>query len=144
MLVVNYNATLNKNAMIGYDGNLNDVYLEYSNNPSTPTSHGETPKDKVIVFTYQADVNKYDTSKTPLEGAEFVLMNENGEYYTSKGADGNYWVTNEDDAERLVSDKDGWFVVRGLDKGTYVLKEVKAPKLFRTVRISDKVQAAHC
>ena len=133
VLIVNYNATLNDSAVVGFDGNINEVYLEYSNNPNTPTSHGETPKDKVIVFTYEVDVNKYDTSAKPLEGAEFVLLNSKGEYYSSASTTGSYWVKNEADAELLRSDKNGLFVVRGLDKGQYTLREKNAPTGFKVL-----------
>ena len=60
---VEYASTLNDKAVIGSAGNPNKAKLQYSNNPnytgdgaSSPT--GETPEDKVIVFTYQLNVNK--------------------------------------------------------------------------------------
>ncbi len=131
VLVVNYNATLNDNAVIGYDGNINEVYLEYSNNPSTPTGKGKTPTDKVIVFTYEVDVTKYDTDHNTLENAEFVLLNSNNEYYSSTAGNGSYWVTREADAEIIKSDRNGNFIILGLDKGTYKLREVNAPSGFK-------------
>lgn len=133
LLIVNYNATLNESAIVGYDGNPNEVYLVYSNNPTTPGGHGETPPDKVIVFTYKVDVNKYDTSQKPLEGAEFYLINSKGEYYSSGSTTGSYWVKNEADAELLRSDKNGFFMVRGVDKGTYILREKTAPTGFKVL-----------
>ena len=133
VLIVNYNATLNDSAVVGFDGNTNEVYLEYSNNPNTPTSHGETPTDKVIVFTYELDVNKYDTASKPLEGAEFYLLNAKGEYYSSSSTTGSYWVKNEADAELIRSDKNGLFMVRGVDKGTYILREKTAPTGFKVL-----------
>ena len=63
-IVVKYTAKLLNTAVIGQPGNPNEVYLEYSSNPNfsgtgtPPTS--ETPKDKVLVFTYQLDINKVD------------------------------------------------------------------------------------
>ena len=133
VLIVNYNATLNDSAVVGFDGNTNEVYLEYSNNPNTPTSHGETPTDKVIVFTYELDVNKSDTASKPLEGAEFYLLNAKGEYYSSSSTTGSYWVKNEADAELIRSDKNGVFSVRGLDKGEYALREKNAPTGFKVL-----------
>ena len=60
---VEYESTLNDKAVIGHDGNPNKASLEFSNNPNytgegenSPT--GEIPEDKVIVFTYQLNVNK--------------------------------------------------------------------------------------
>jgi len=133
LLIVNYNATLNDSAVVGYEGNPNEVYLVYSNNPSTPSGRGETPPDKVIVFTYEIDVNKHDTSQKPLEGAEFYLINDKGEYYSSSSESGSYWVKNEADAELLRSDKNGLFTVRGVDKGTYILREKTAPAGFKVL-----------
>lgn len=63
-IVVTYNSVLNDSAVIGATGNPNEVYLKYSNNPNSiddsEDSEGKTPKDKVIVFTYKAIVNKID------------------------------------------------------------------------------------
>lgn len=63
-IIVEYTAVLNSNARVGQKepGNTNEVYLTYSNNPNqsgdgTP-EEGQTPVDKVIVFTYELDVNK--------------------------------------------------------------------------------------
>lgn len=86
---VEYASTLNKNAVIGSAGNPNEAKLEYSNNPNytgeganSPT--GETPKDKVIVFTYQLNVNKTFDQGNPADGdmPRFKLF--------KKGLDGNY------------------------------------------------------
>lgn len=76
-IVVKYTAKLLNTAVIGQPGNPNEVYLEYSSNPNfsgtgtPPTS--ETPKDTVLVFTYQLDINKVDgtTPTKKLQNAEF-------------------------------------------------------------------------
>lgn len=69
---VEYESTLNDKAVIGSAGNPNEAKLQYSNNPNytgeganSPT--GETPKDKVIVFTYQLNVNKTFDQGTPAD-----------------------------------------------------------------------------
>lgn len=133
VLVVNYNAVLNENAVIGLNGNLNEVYLEYSNNPSTPTSHGETPTDTVIVFTYEIDVNKYDADHDKkLEGAGFILRSvETGKYYSSKVTP--HWVDRLEDAETVYSDANGFFGFEGIDKGNYILTEVEAPDGYKII-----------
>lgn len=70
---VEYKSTLNENAVIGHDGNPNKASLEFSNNPNytgegenSPT--GETPEDKVIVFTYQLNINKTFDQGAPAKG----------------------------------------------------------------------------
>jgi LPXTG-motif cell wall-anchored protein len=129
-------ATLNSNAKIGSaEGNPNEVYLTYSNNPNytgtgdnTPT--GTTPKDKVIVFTYELDTTKVDgTTKAKLSGAEFELYKGTDTKSYAIVADGKVtgWTTDETKATALKSDDNGLFKVAGLDDGTYYLKETKAP-----------------
>lgn len=91
LIKVTYTATLNEKAVIGLAGNANTVYLEYSNNPNDEEETGNTPKDTVIVFTYELDVDKVDGDTLGDEGnvittgdeqtkhlkdAEFVLYRE--------------------------------------------------------------------
>lgn len=149
-VIVTYDATLNANAEIGLDGNPNNVYLEFSNNPNGD-GRGRTAEDTVIVFTYELDGTKVDgeNAETKLEGAEFVLLNgghtrvahiENGKlvgwinlpegygdrnyneipYETWQALDGNTSVI-------MTSAAEGVFGVSGLDDGTYYLMEIKAP-----------------
>ena len=136
-ILVDYSAVLNQNAVVGLDGNVNAVKLKYSNNPNQsgeggPT--GETPEDKVIVFTYELDATKVDKSNhnIKLQDAEFVL-------YRGEGNDKEYvkldndkkvtgWDKNDKNASVLKSGANGFFKVVGLDDGTYYLKETKAPE----------------
>lgn len=133
VLAVEYNAVLNENATIGLDGNINEVYLEYSNNPKTPNSHGQTPVDTTIVFTYKVEGNKYDAAhEKKLEGAGFTLKSvETGKYYSSKVTP--HWVDREADAEVVYSDKNGVFGFVGLDKGVYELNETEAPNGYKVI-----------
>ena len=131
-IIVEYTATLDKDAEIGLPGNPNRVYLEFSNNPNSggEGDTGKTPEDKVIVFTYELDVTKVDGTDTDikLKDAEFKLYDENGKYVIVD-ADGKVtgWADNEAGGSTLKSDKNGLFKVIGLDDGTYYLKETKAP-----------------
>ena len=72
---VEYTATLNENAVIGFLGNPNTMYMEFSNNPNNEQGgdKGQTPEDKVIVFTYKVVINKIDSRRIPLAGATFKL-----------------------------------------------------------------------
>lgn len=139
-IIVEYTATLNDEAKIGLPGNENEVYLEYSNKPDQsgegenhPT--GETPEDKVIVFTYELDVTKIDGATadkgedaTKLKDAEFKLHNAAGKWVTvDKDGKVTGWSDTEAGGSTLTSDANGLFKVIGLDDGTYYLKETKAP-----------------
>lgn len=132
---VDFTATLNGNAVIGLDGNENQMRLKYSNNPNDNDSYGTTVWDQVVVFTYELDVTKIDgESKATLAGAEFILYRDNHgtiEYLKVDSANKvSGWTTDKDQASKLVSDSQGLFKVIGLDDGTYYLQETKAPAGF--------------
>ena len=137
LLIVRYNAVLNNDAVIGLPGNENEVYLQYSNNPYNETT-GKTPEDKVIVFTYQLDVNKVDPDGNNLKDAEFILKNADGKYYNSHSEGDSYWVDGEKNAEVLTSNAQGLFEVKGIDNGEYFLKETKAPEGFK--KLEDEIK----
>lgn len=144
-IIVEYTATLNKDAEIGLPGNPNRVYLEFSNNPNSggEGDTGKTPEDKVIVFTYELDVTKVDgeDDDKKLENAEFKLYDENGKYVIVD-ADGKVtgWADNEAGGSTLKSDKNGLFKVIGLDDGTYWLKETKAPDGYNLITNPIKIE----
>ena len=131
---VEYTATLNENAVIGGNGNLNKAQLEYSNNPRDTSSKDKTVWDNVVVFTYQVVVNKYANSveeNNKLPGAEFTL--------TKKLKDG----TSKNIA--VVKSKDGvQFTFKGLDDGEYTLTETVTPEGYNTIDpITFNVSANH-
>ena len=117
-IVVEYYGQLNGEAVIGKAGNPNSAYLEYENNPEAEgEGTGKTPEDKVIVFTYEVDINKVNKDKILLEGATFLLekKNSNGE-----------WVR----VDELEATKNGTSYTskfQRVDDGTYRLTETKAP-----------------
>lgn len=170
-VTVIYDAKLNEQAVIGnIDENLNDVYLEYSNNPNwdltwgndgkdndndgeededdekdEPT--GKTEKDTVWVFTYEVKVNKVDGADTTkkLPGAEFKMKNAAGKWLVVENGKVKTWDTDESKASVLTSGEDGVFSVIGLDHGTYFLVETKAPEGYNLIAgdIEVKVEATH-
>ena len=115
VFVVKYNAILGENAVIGGEGNTNEVYLEYSNDPYGDGT-GKTENDKVTVYTYKLVINKTDSHGHALEGAEFTLYKK---------------VLSEVDPVEIVIDSFGanqtTFTWTGLDDGDYILKETKVP-----------------
>lgn len=131
---VEYTSTLNPNAVIGDNGNLNKAQLEYSNNPRDTNSKDKTVWDNVVVFTYQVVVNKYANSvgeNNKLKGAEFTL--------TKKLKDG----TTKDIA--VVKSEEGkQFIFKGLDDGVYTLTETVTPEGYNTIDpITFTVTATH-
>ena len=136
VITVEYTATLNENAVLGSAGNLNNVYLEYSNNPNKSEAGnnetGNTPADKVIVFTYKTIINKVDGEDKPLTGAEFTLEKYNKE-------------TDEWEAIAVVKNDEGTtFTFSGLDDGDYRLTETKTPAGYNTIEpIEFTITAEH-
>lgn len=135
-IIVEYSATLNGNAVIGLPGNENAVKLTFSNNPNQSgeggsNPQGETPEDKVIVFTYQLNGTKVDaTNKNKtLKDAEFKLQRQSDNKWAQINKSGKVtvWVESENAASVVTSDANGKFLVAGLDDGTYNVKETKAP-----------------
>ena len=131
---VEYTSTLNENAVIGGNGNLNKAQLEYSNNPRDKDSRDKTVWDNVVVFTYQVVVNKYANSveeNNKLPGADFTLTKKlNGD--TTK-------------VIAAVKSPDGkQFTFKGLDDGEYTLTETVTPDGYNTIDpITFKVNANH-
>ena len=144
-----YNAHLNEYAEVnktsGGTTNNNKVGLEYSNNPNG-TGTGKTPEDYVWVFTYEVDNSKVDENGQPLKGAGFKLYAADadgkitgteikvvktetpGEYRLAKtGEAGVEMKTEEIDGK--VQNK---FNIKGLDAGTYFLKETTTPDGYNT------------
>lgn len=136
-ILVEYTAVLNANAYIERDcdedknGNINEVYLSYSNNPNQggEGQEGKTPEDKVIVFTYKLNAEKVDgKTKEKLAGVSFKLYKlENDAKVWAIVTNGKLsgWTNTEASAKALTSDAEGKFSVAGLDDGTYYLKEVQ-------------------
>lgn len=149
-IVVEYTAELNTGAVLGSTGNPNEAYLEYSTNPyftgsgssSTDKDSGEdtgnTPEDKVIVFTYQTIINKVDQSDNALEGAAFDLYKA-----TAVDAEGN--PTDWSATSVPVEITDGTvFTFKGIDDGFYKLVETTTPENYNPIDpIIFTVDATH-
>lgn len=129
--VVYYEATLNNSAVIGAEGNPNEVYLEFSNDPYSDGT-GETEIDEVIVFTYKMVVNKTDVAGNPLKGAGFTLY--------KMDAEGNYNAIGGE----LKGDDMTTFTWTGIDDGEYKLVESTVPAGFNKMTdITFTVTAEH-
>lgn len=156
-ITVVYTATLNKDAVIGMNPNTNKAVVEYSNNPTTGGT-GTSEPSIVDVHTFDFTIYKYylkDQNKTALANAEFELYKANT---TGDAADTNakinivdegngvYRQATADEAKvtgftsaKIVSDADGKVLVKGLEAGTYYLRETKAPEGYNKLLSDIKV-----
>lgn len=149
-IVVEYNATLNSDAVCGNQGQLNTGKLEFSNNPNqtgdgTPDT-GKTPEDTVIVFTYKVNADKYTTDdegkEQALKGAAFTLYKEvaeGGETVEGLTEGKKYVVVEAKEAGEATS-----FEWKGIDDGNYVIVETVTPAGYNSIQpIYFTVEATH-
>ena len=143
-ITVTYTAHLNDKAAVntasGSTENKNSVRLQYSNNPRDTESFWGytpefTPESAVCVYTYQLNNTKRAESAdgAPLKDVGFCLYSDEAcAHKVELYKEGDFYfpikdATDKKAVEEMYSDKDGKFNIKGLDAGTYYLKETTPP-----------------
>lgn len=163
-ITVTYSATLNKNAVVGTDGNKNEAKVEYQNGPKQD-DHGTSNPSTTTTRTYPVKVQKHafenNDQNSFLAGAKFALSTSKTVPTFTKGEDGSYTLDKADtNVVRLVAtdatyrvaekDEDGavtYFttvdtsatIINGLKAGTYYLHEIEAPEGYNKLTAPVKV-----
>ncbi|KFI59334.1 isopeptide-forming domain-containing fimbrial protein [Bifidobacterium gallicum] len=138
-IVVEYEATLNENAVIGNPGNPNYADLTFSSSPNVggAGSTGTTPEQQAVVFTYELDITK------EFQGADGKTVDtptNDMPQFTLYAADG----TTEVQGPFTVPADDRKLVIKDLDTGTYILKETKTPAGFNKADdVEFTIKAVH-
>lgn len=126
-IVVTYTAKLDpakaKKVVVGGEGNENTVKLIYSNNPGHD-GKGESVPDTVRDYTYALKLVKEDSadSDVKLSGVKFTIQATGADEGTDiqyVQEDGSFGDT----AYEFTTDDKGEISVKGLDAGTYTVKE---------------------
>ncbi|BFK37800.1 hypothetical protein I050019G5_04000 [Collinsella sp. i05-0019-G5] len=138
MIYVEYTAKLDPkkdaNIVVGGNGNENTVKLVYSNNPMAEGTGTSVP-DTVRDYTYALKLIKEDSAKEAikLEGVKFSIQATDPDDSNSKDLyvqeDGSLG-SNE---HEFTTDKNGEINVKGLDAGTYTVKETHALDDYNTL-----------
>ncbi len=134
--IVKYTAVINDKAVIGATGNKNDVKYFYSNNPTKGNTHDDVnnppqegngivkKEDSKKVYTYEIAFKKTDdqtNNPKALEGAIFGVYSDEA---CTKLVD------------TVETNEKGMAATAKVGKGTYYLKEIKAPQGYQ---LSSKV-----
>ncbi|MDD6830696.1 MAG: SpaH/EbpB family LPXTG-anchored major pilin [Firmicutes bacterium] len=149
VIVVEYSAILNNEAVIYPNANTNKVKLTYTD---TNNVQKATEEDKTDTYTFMFDIIKTDSSLKVLNGAKFELYDAavNGNKIALvKESEGVYRVATaaEKNADNFTSAviEAGKVTVKGLDSGTYYLEEIEAPDGYNKLagRVEVKIEGAN-
>lgn len=130
-LTITYSVKMNDKVVTGPTGNTNSATITYSNSPSDSSSTGTSAASTATVYTVSAVINKIDSSKNPLAGAEFQIQK-----IANINANGNEEKLDEPitlDPETEWSDDQTSFTWVGLGPGTYEVSEIKTPDGYNTI-----------
>lgn len=144
-IIVTYSATLNENAVIARNGNVNETWLKYGES-------SETTHDKTTTKTFELPVFKYtmkNSTETALAGATFTLSkNSEGTdpiKLVKTSTEGTYRVAKTGEAgtvTEVTTPDSGKFTIKGLDADTYYLTEIQQPAGYNKLSAPIKVVIA--
>lgn len=151
-VTVEFEATVNSNAVKAGVGNPNSVELEYSRTPNNVSTKIHGPKVP-RVYTYEFGILKTDMagnaikSTDALKGAQFVIARVNdgsAETFMAKDASSGAWSdlgatkpAVDTTTGVFTTDANGKIAMSGLPAGTYHVYEIKAPTGYTNIGLPD-------
>lgn len=147
-LYIAYQAKLTTDAVVGDAGNVNHSHLSYGD--KTGTTQTKTPDSETKTYTWGFTILKYGNSdkEKVLAGAKFVLLNsdktkvaifdENQKFTEWRDVPdaGENWP----DGAVLTTPDSGNIELKGLDSGTYYLREIEAPNGYNKLADDKEVK----
>ena len=135
-LTLNYQATLNKDAVVSTqanEGNPNNIQLDYTNNPHVKDSYKKL-NDKVTTYTWGFGITKVDSEVNSklLQGAEFSVKDESGKTVAKYTYDEKGQVVSL--SGNGITDSKGVTTFIGLKEGKYLIKEEVAPSRYSLLK----------
>lgn len=129
-MVVSYSAKINEKAILGDDGNENEVTLNWRRDPSAEMT---TETSSTEVYTFGLNLTKEFAGKNGnFSEVQFILQNTTDGYYVvakETAEKGVYTVTGktdkEDEATKFVPSSTGKLVINGIEADVYKLTEIK-------------------
>lgn len=125
-LTITVPTTINNQAIMGKNIS-NTAKLLYENGHGTTGTTSMAAQDNPEVHTGGKNFVKTNGSGTNLQGAEFVVKNESGQYLQQDSTTLVIAWGDRSSATTFTSNSNGQFEVKGLAYGNYQVEETKAP-----------------
>ena len=138
-ITVTYSAEVNANFLYNYNGVLQSanhgfqIYNRLADYAHPNNQHDPT----VYIYSYSSEFDKVDANGKPVAGAEFVVKNADGKYFTTAAK--GLLTDNKADANVYRSGKNGKVRIDGLKGGDLVIEETKVADGFADFKPSFTV-----
>ena len=152
---VTYSATVENNAVLAGNGNLNTANFTYDTkdpsttdtpDPKTDPNFPTSNKKTTTTYVYALGVVKVDSEGNVLSGAEFSVKDANKKdiYAKATGTAGIYEYCTEKTegaVKQFATDDNGVLVIKGVEAGSYKVTEQVAPQGYNLLKGSTEVTA---
>lgn len=151
---VYYDAVVTDTAVLAGEGNKNTANFTYQTTGNNKTPYDDQNESETTTYVYALGILKVATNEdleetnTVLSGATFTLTDNDGNavYVVEKTEGSGVYVLNTSTtgtkSNVVVSPESGLIIIKGLEAGTYKLKETAAPEEYNLVKEDISVEAS--